>query len=256
MGSIKMVKIKIAICQMFVLDGDRAGNFIRNENAISEARKAGAEIVCLPETAILGWVNPDAHQRAYPIPGKDSAHLCELAKKYRVYLCAGLEEKDGKRLYDSAILTDDKGKILLKHRKINIMPELMTPPYTPGSKVNIEKTRFGKIGILICADTHDDKILGRMAALKPDLLLVPYGYAAPENDWPDHGKELKRVVTKTARKIGAPVLGTNLIGQITNGPWTGRVYGGQSIAADKNGNIIGIARDRDRDIKIITVNTG
>ncbi len=251
-----MGKTKIAMCQIFVLDGDRAGNFIRIENAISEARKAGAEIVCLPETAILGWVNPDAHQRAYPIPGKDSAHLCELAKKYRVYLCAGLEEKDGKRLYDSVILTDDKGKILLKHRKINIMPELMTPPYTPGSKVNIEKTRFGKIGILICADTHDDKILDRMAALKPDLLLVPYGYAAPENDWPDHGKQLKRVVTKTARKIGAPAVGTNLVGQITNGPWTGRVYGGQSIAADKNDKVIGIARDRDRDIKIITVNTG
>ena len=250
-----MSKIKVAMCQIFVLDDDRAGNFVRIETAIREAKNAGAKIVCLPETAILGWVNPDAHKRAHPIPGKDSAHLCELAKKYRVYLCAGLEEKDGKRLYDSAILTDDKGKILLKHRKINVMPELMTPPYTPGNDITIVQTRFGKIGILICADTHDDKILDRMAALKPNLLLVPYGYAAPENDWPDHGKQLKKVVTKTAHKIGAPTVGTNLVGQITHGPWTGRVYGGQSSAADKNGNIIAIARDRERDINIIVINT-
>lgn len=251
-----MGKTKIAMCQMFVLDGDRSGNFVRIENAISEARKAGAEIVCLPETAILGWVNPDAHKRAHPIPGEDSDRLCNLAKKYKVHLCAGLEEKDGKRLYDSAILTDDKEKIILKHRKINVMPELMKPPYTPGGEIGAVRTKFGKISILICADTHEDEILERMAALKPDLLLVPYGYAAPEIDWPNHGKELKKVVIKTARKIGAPVVGTNLVGQITHGPWTGRVYGGQSIAADKNGKVIAVCKDRERDIKIITVNKG
>jgi predicted amidohydrolase len=92
MGSIKMGKIKIAMCQIFVLDGDRAGNFVRIENAICEAKESGAEIVCLPETAILGWVNPDAHKRAHPIPGEDSDRLCNLAKKYKVHLCAGLEE--------------------------------------------------------------------------------------------------------------------------------------------------------------------
>jgi len=251
-----MSNIKVAMCQILVLDGDRSGNFVRIEDAIREAKDAGAEVVCLPETVILGWVNPDAHERAYPIPGKDSAQLCKLAKKYHVHLCAGLEEKDGRSLYDSAILTDDKGRILLKHRKINVMPELMTPPYTPGSEVAIVQTRFGKIGILICADTHDDKILDRMAALKPDLLLVPFGYAATENDWPGHGKELEKVVVKTARKTASPVVGTNLVGEITHGPWTGRVYGGQSIAADKGGNVIAIGKDRDRDIKIVAVDTG
>ena len=251
-----MSKIKVAMCQIFVLDGDRAGNFVRIEDAIRQAKDAGAKIVCLPETVILGWVNPDAHKRAYPIPGKDSERLCKLAKKYEVYLCAGLEEKDGRNLYDSAILTNDKGQILAKHRKINVMPELMTPPYAAGNEVSAVQTRFGKIGILICADTHKDKILERMAGLKPDLLLVPYGYAAPENNWPGHGKQLQKVVVKTARKIGAPVVGTNLVGQITNGPWRGRVYGGQSIAADKNGKIIAVCNDRDRDIRIITVNTG
>jgi len=47
-----------------------------------------------------------------------------------------------------------------------------------------------------------------MASLKPDLLLVPYGYAAAENEWPGHGKELEKVVANTAKKIGAFVIGT------------------------------------------------
>jgi len=157
-------------------------------------------------------------------------------------------------LYDSAILVDRAGKILLKHRKINLLSELMTPPYTPGEDINIVETEFGKIGLLICADTHQNHLLKRMAALGPDLLLVPYGYAAAEDQWPGHGKVLENVVKNTARQIGAYVVGTNLVGQITNGPWKGRVYGGHSVAVDKTGKIISVASDRDRDISVIGVN--
>lgn len=251
-----MQTIKIAMCQIFALDGDRRGNFVRIENAIHHAKKAGADIICFPETVILGWVNPDAHKRAHPVPGKDSDHLCELAKKYQVYLCVGLAEKNGENLYDSAILIDDKGSILLKHRKINLLCELMTPPYTPGNEVNVVDTKFGKIGLLICADTHENKILDRMAALKGDLLLVPYGYAAPENNWPKHAKELENVVKNAAKKTGSVVVGTNLIGCITKGPWKGRIYGGQSLIADKTGKTVDKASDRDRDIRIVAIKIG
>jgi predicted amidohydrolase len=253
---IRMKTIKIAMCQIFSLDGDRNGNFVRIENAVSQAKDAGAGIICFPETIILGWVNSDAHKRAYSIPGKDSARLCKLAEDYQAYLCIGLAEKEASRLYDSVLLIDDKGQILLKHRKINLLSELMSPPYTPGKNVDVVETGFGKIGLLICADTHKDEILNRMAVLKPDLLLVPYGYAAEENQWPAHGKELEKVVKRTAKKTGAPVVGTNLVGEITKGPWKGRIYGGQSIAVDKTGKTISIAKDRDRDINIFQINIG
>ena len=249
-----MSTVKVAMCQIFSLDGDRRGNFTRIENAISQAKDAGADIACFPEAAILGWVNPDAHERAYSIPGKDSKRLCELAGNYDAYLCVGLAEKGGGCLYDSAILIDNNGQILLKHRKINILSELMTPPYTPGEGVYAVETKFGKIGLLICADTHKSEILKRMAALKPDLLLIPYGYAAAENEWPGHGKEMENVVRNTARETGAFVVGTNLVGEITKGPWKGRIYGGHSVAVDRMGKIISTAKDWDRDINIISVN--
>lgn len=95
-----------------------------------------------------------------------------------------------------------------------------------------------------------------MAALKPDLLIVPYGYAAEEQQWPRHGKQLEKVVKNAAKKTGAFVIGTNLVGEITNGPWRGWVYGGQSIAADKTGRIISTAKDRDRDINIFNIKVG
>ena len=251
-----MKTTKAAICQIFCLDGDRRGNFTRIENAICEGKDAGADIACFPETAILGWVNPDAHKRAFPIPGEDSNRLCGLARDYNLHVCIGLAEKEGRRLYDSVILIDNKGNILLKHRKMNLLSELMSPPYSPGQDIDVVETKFGTIGLLICADTHDSKILKRIAALKPDLLLIPYGYAAAEDDWPGHGKELEKVVTNTAKKTGAFVVGTNLVGEITKGPWKGRVYGGQSMAADSTGRVVTIAKDRDRDINIISINIG
>jgi predicted amidohydrolase len=95
-----------------------------------------------------------------------------------------------------------------------------------------------------------------MAALKPDLLIVPYGYAAEEQQWPKHGKQLEKVVKNAAKQTGAFVVGTNLVGEITNGPWRGRVYGGQSVAADNTGRTISIAKDRDRDVNIFSINVG
>ncbi|MFC1793105.1 carbon-nitrogen hydrolase family protein [Planctomycetota bacterium] len=249
-----MKTIKAAICQIFCLDGDRRGNFVRIENAIREAKDAGVNIACFPETAILGWINPDAHKRAIPIPGEDSNQLCKLARDNDLYLCIGLAEKEGRRLYDSAVLIDNKGNILLKHRKINLLTELMSPPYTPGKNIGVVETGFGRVGLLICADTHDSKILERMAVLKPDILLIPYGYAAAEDQWPGHGKELEKVVTNTAKKTGAFVIGTNLVGEITKGPWKGRIYGGQSVAAYRTGRVVIVAKDRDRDINIININ--
>lgn len=248
-----MNAVRIAMCQIVCLDGDRRGNLARIENAVGEAAGAGAAIACLPEMAIYGWVNPDAHQRAHTIPGEDSQRLCEIARTHKIAICVGLAEKDGKSLYDSALLIDETGRIMLKHRKINLLSELMTPPYTPGRDVRIAETRFGRIGILVCADTHESAILKRMAALQPNLVLVPYGYAAPEQAWPEHGKELERVVTNAARAVGAPVIGTNLIGQITHGPWAGRPYAGHSVAADRAGRILALGRDFDRDVVAVTV---
>jgi len=238
-----MNKVRIAMCQILCLDGDRSGNIARMEVAVDRARDLPVDIVCFPETVFYGWVNPEAHTRAQPIPGEDSEILCGLARAQGVSLCAGLEEKDGDNLYDSALLIDGDGQILLKHRKIVLLSELMTPPYAPGHEVQVAQTEFGKIGVLICADTHEQEILERMASLKPDLVLVPYGYAAPEEAWPEHGKQLERVVKNAAKIIGAPVIGTNLIGQITHGPWQGRTYEGHSVAADRKGKILAVGFD-------------
>jgi predicted amidohydrolase len=248
--------VKVAICQIFLLDGDRRGNFVRIEKAIAEAKSRHADIVCFPETVVLGWLNTDAYVAALPIPGPDSDRLCQLAKKYSTYLCAGIEEKENGQLFNSAILIDEQGRILLKHRQINIPPGLMNPPYTPGEDIHIADTKFGKIGVLVDADSRREDILDRLKALKATLILVPYGYAEQGQNWPKHGQELQNAAKNAAIRAGAVVVGTNAVGQITKGPWAGRVFGGQSVAFDKTGRIIAVAKDRDRDVTITPIRIG
>src|SRR6478752_2431642 len=90
--------VKIAICQILVIDSDREGNFRRIEYALADAKAQGAQIAAFPESAILGWENPEAHRLAQPIPGPDSQRIQDLAKKYGVMIAIGLDEKDGNRL--------------------------------------------------------------------------------------------------------------------------------------------------------------
>ncbi len=241
------------MAQIFCLDGDLSGNMRRIENGIIRAKEMDADIVTFPETSLFGWVNPDAHSRATPIPGKNSNALTALAKKYEIYICIGLTEKDGDNLHDSVILIDDEGNILHKHRKINILSELMTPPYTPGQSVTTVETRFGKIGMIICADSFEDEILQKMKAEKPDLMLIPYGWAAPEEDWPEHGQEMVKVIQNASKVIGCPVIGTNLVGEISQGPWKGLTYGGLSAAYNNETEELIVGRDRDLDVILVEV---
>jgi predicted amidohydrolase len=245
--------LRVAVCQILVVDGDREGNFRRIEYALEAARAGNAEIATFPESSILGWENPDAHRLATPILGPDSDRIAALARRYGVMIAIGLDEKDGDHLYDSAILVDKTGKLLWKYRKLNVLPELMDPPYSVGKAEDIGAvdTEHGRICIVICADTFVDDYARRVDRLKPDLVLVPYGWAAEVGEWPAHEKELERLVAKRAREWKCPVVGTDLVGEMTHGPWAGRTYGGASVVADGSGSVVAVLRDRDVDVRVV-----
>ena len=246
-------KVRVAVCQILVIDGDREGNFRRIEYALQAALAQHANIAVFPESSILGWENPRAHKLATPIPGGDSDRIAALARQFGLMIAIGLDEKDGDKLYDSAILVDRHGKILWKHRKLNVLPELMNPAYTAGNaeSINVVDTEFGRIGVVICADTFSDEYAKRIASLKPDLMLVPYGWAETVDKWPAHERDLEELVVSRAKLWKCPVVGTDLVGEMTQGPWAGRTYGGGSVVAEGSGKILAVLRDRDTDVRVI-----
>jgi predicted amidohydrolase len=250
--------VRVAVCQTLCIDSDREGNLRRIEYAVETATEQGAQLACFPETAVLGWINPDAHELADPIPGPTSDRIATLARKHELMISIGLCEKADEGLYDAAILVGADGRILLKHRKINTLVELLDPPYARGTpeEISAVETPIGRVGMLICADTFKEELVRRLAEQSPELVLVPYGWAAEKDEWPEHGQRLAAWVSSVARQTGCPVVGTDLVGLITAGPWKGKTYGGQSVVADRDGSALGVLRDRDVDVRVFELPVG
>jgi predicted amidohydrolase len=249
--------VKVAVCQIRCVDSDVERNVQRITRAVEEAAEKGAQIAAFPEAVFIGWVNTAAHELAEPIPGRFSEIVCQLAREHEIMISIGLTEKVEGGMYDSIILVDGNGEILLKHRKINTLVELLTPPYFRGRKedLSVVDTPLGRIGVMVCADSFIEEHHQIMASLKPQLLLIPYGWAAERKEWPAHGKKLEETVSDIARYVGAATVGPNLIGEITTGPWKGRTYEGHSVVADSTGNIIAIGKDNEEQVMMVNVLT-
>lgn len=148
-------KVKIAMGQMPVEAGQLDVTLSRACQMIREAANHGADIIVLPESLDLGRTYSGAKDLAEPIPGYSRDKLCQVAKESSIYVVAGLTERSGDRIYNSAIVSSSKGKILIINRKIN-EPLFALDFYTIGDRLNITETEFGKIGLAICADLRSD----------------------------------------------------------------------------------------------------
>ncbi|MCK5702921.1 MAG: carbon-nitrogen hydrolase family protein, partial [Cyclobacteriaceae bacterium] len=177
-------KFKLALVQMKVIGGDRKANLKHAREMIDEAASNNADVILLPEAMDLGWTDPSALTEAQPIPdGQTSQLLIAMAKKHGVFICSGLIEKAGDKVYNSAIIVDPGGKIILTHRKINEL-DIGHPYYALGDKLNVCQTPYGTFGLLICADanTQNHVLTRSLAYMGADVILSPSSWAMP----PDH----------------------------------------------------------------------
>lgn len=230
------VEVRVALCQI-ASAGSLEGSLARVDRALADAAQQGAVLAVFPEACLFGWLNPEAHEGAHPIPGPTVDRLGELAREHGLMLAIGLAERGEAGLHNTVVLIDSDGTLLAKHRKNNVLDGLMEPPYTAGVGVegSVVETRFGRIGLLICADTFQDETVAALAEQAPDLVLVPYGWAASADAWPEHGQSLHGWVSHTARRTRAHVIGVDAVGGIEHGPWKGMIFGGQSIVCSPDG---------------------
>ena len=169
--------IKIGMIQMNVLFSEPDKNIQHASELVKSAKAKGAQICVLPECMDLGWGNPDANSLAEPVPGKISDAYQKIATENKVFLVAGLTEREQEKIYNTALLISDGGEILYKHRKINVLTGV-EDVYAIGDRIGVTETPLGKIGIDICADNSLNSLsigitLGRMCA---DMILSPLGY--------------------------------------------------------------------------------
>lgn len=131
------------------------------------------DIVCLGEGITLVGSGETYVSVAEPVPGPTTEQLAEKARQYQMYLVAGLYEREGSAVYNTAVLIDRQGKVVGKYRKVNLPREEIEGGLTPGTEYPVFDTDFGRVGLLICWDIQYTDAARSLAAQGAEIILVP-----------------------------------------------------------------------------------
>lgn len=148
-------------------------NLLQFGALIERAAAGKADIVCLPEGITLVGTEHSYISASEPIPGPTTKFLSEIARKNNIYVVAGMLEKDGDAVYNSAVLIDRKGNVAGKYRKVSLPREEIDGGVTPGSTLPVFDTDFGRVGIMICWDLTFPEAARALAAQGAEIIFMP-----------------------------------------------------------------------------------
>lgn len=140
--------VRIAAAQITVTN-----NTLKNLNNIIKFIKKAAskkvDIVCFPEAALIHSKNKKTIKK---IPIKKYINIIKKnCKENKIHCIFGTNLVEKNKIYNSAFFIDDKGKVIYRYNKVNLWIKERKEKVN-GKNNKAVKTKFGKIGIIICWD--------------------------------------------------------------------------------------------------------
>jgi predicted amidohydrolase len=149
------------------------GNCRLYEPFIAEAARQKADLVVLGETLTYHGLGKPFAEVAEPIPGPSTAYFGGLAMKYNLYLVAGLVERAGHLLYNTAVLLGPDGKVQGKYRKVTLPRGEIEGGICPGDEYPVFETRFGRLGMMICYDGFFPEVARQLTNRGAEVIAWP-----------------------------------------------------------------------------------
>lgn len=140
---------------------------------VAEAAQKNADIVCLPEALTLPGTGLNYVSASEPVPGPSTEYFGELARKYHLYIVAGILERSGPIVFNTAVLIDRNGRLAGKYHKLCLPREEIEGGITPGDSVPVFNTDFGRIGLMICWDETFPEVARALAVKGAEVILMP-----------------------------------------------------------------------------------
>jgi N-carbamoylputrescine amidase len=216
-GNDKARQIRVAAIQIESKHGMIKANQEHAMSFIEKAARQGAQLVVLPELFPTGYIpNETLWDFAEPQHGPTVTWLKNTAKRFGIYLGAGLLETDGRDFFNIFVLCDPDGHEAGRVSKIEA--EAYIFKRTNGN--HTIETSLGRIGVGICADNQMVSFLRQMAEGSADMILMPHGWPTPcqtnqqisEQDILDHQSRTRRLVSLYAEQLGIPAIFVNGVG--------------------------------------------
>lgn len=171
----------IATAQPLVVPGDVGGNIDRMAPLITESARRGAQIVLTSESGICGYdLNGVGAAAAMPINAPVLGRIAALARDNDIVVVAGLYERDGDAVYNSAVAFYPDGRRVVQRKHNVVGNETRFARRGDRARVLFDVHGF-KCGILICADTGIEGIYEDLARDGCDVVLMPVAGGGSES---------------------------------------------------------------------------
>ncbi|MEM9687706.1 MAG: Nit6803 family nitrilase, partial [Bacteroidota bacterium] len=162
--------VKAAAAQISPVLESRSGTLAKVADAIVSAHNNDADIIVFPETFVpnypyFSFIKPavsikNDHLRLYEeavvVPGEDTHFISAVAKENNIVVVLGVNERDNGTLYNTQLIFDKTGELVLKRRKITpTYHERMIWGQGDGSGLHAVDTTIGRIGALACWEHYN-----------------------------------------------------------------------------------------------------
>ncbi len=141
--------------------------------AVQRAVTVPADVILLPEGITVAGTGKSYVDVAEPVPGPTTARLAELARGRKAYVVAGLYEREGTAVYNTAVLLGHSGELIGKYRKVHLPYTEIEAGLTPGDHYPVFETDFGKVGLMICWDSEFADPARALALEGAEIILLP-----------------------------------------------------------------------------------
>lgn len=242
--------VKLGLVQTSCV-AEPAANLKKTLAAVEKAAKAGAQIICTQELfrSYYFCQNEDHanFKLAESIPGPSTDAFQKLAKKYKVVIVASLFEKRASGLYhNTAAIIDADGSFLGIYRKMHIPDDPLFYEkfyFTPGDTgFKAWKTKYAKIGVLICWDQWYPEGARLTAMQGAEILFYPTAIGWHPSEKAEYGVRQhgawETIQRSHAVANGCFVAAVNRIGLEQPIGGDGLEFWGQSFVAGTSGEIL------------------
>jgi predicted amidohydrolase len=141
--------------------------------AIGKTVPPKTDVILLPEGITVIGTGKQYVDVAETVPGPTTDQLGRVAKERSSYIVAGLYEREGHTVYNTAVLLDREGRVAGKYRKVYLPIGEIEGGLTPGSEYPVFRTDFGTVGMMICYDVFFPDPARALARQGAEIVLMP-----------------------------------------------------------------------------------
>ncbi|OAJ52246.1 carbon-nitrogen hydrolase [Paraburkholderia ginsengiterrae] len=173
--------LQLELAQIPIVDGAAgvSGPNVQRVLQIIGQRAPETDLIVFPETTLSGFpTRENVGEVAETLDGASLAAVRHAAREARVAVAVGLAERDGGRFFNTTVLVDERGEIVLRYRKTHLWASDVGV-FEPGDRYDVCSFKGMTVGLLICYDIEFPETARAVASLGADLLIVTNGNMDP-----------------------------------------------------------------------------